>query len=97
MVRKNPLLKPSRNVIVEKYVCDLTLEEAIQSIYPDWRLFNYPHGQPGEMLADRNFVSFNGRIGTIIYAECDFSDKKKVPLSKQNRDDLLKLGLLKRE
>lgn len=96
MVRKNPQLKPSRNVIVEEYVSDVTLEQAIQSIYPDWKLFNYPHGQPGETFQDGNFVSFNGRIGTIIYAECDFVDKKKVPLSKQNRDDLLKLGLLRK-
>lgn len=96
MVRKNPLLKPSRNVIVENYFSDVNLEQAIQSIYPDWKLFNYPHGQPGETFPNGSFVSFNGRIGTVIYAECDFADKKKVPLSKQNRDDLLKLGLLKR-
>jgi len=96
MVRKNPLLKPSRNVIVEKYVSDETFEQAIQSIYPDWKLFNYPHGQPGETFPDGNFVSFNGRIGTVVYAECDFSDKKKLPLSKQNRNDLLKLGLLRK-
>lgn len=97
MVRKNPQLKPSRNVIVEEYVSDVTLEQAIQSIYPDWKLFNYPHGQPGETFPDGSFVSFNGRIGTVIYAECDFADKMKVPLSKQNRDDLLRLGLLKKE
>jgi len=97
MVRKNPQLKPSRNVIVEKYVCDITLEKAIESIYPDWKLFNYPHGEPGTKFPDGNFISFNGRVGTIIYSECDFTDKKNVPLSKQNRDDLLKLGLLKRE
>jgi len=96
MVRKNLQLKPSRNVIVEEYVSDVTLEQAIQSIYPDWRLFNYPHGQPGETFPDGSFVSFNGRIGTVIYAECDFADRKKVPLSKQNRDDLLKLGLLRK-
>lgn len=97
MVRKNPQLKSSRNVIVEKYACDLTVEEAVQSIYPDWRLFNYPHGKPGDIFSDGNFVSFNGRIGTVVYAECDFADKKKVPLSKQNRDDLLKLRLLNKE
>ncbi|MFA4936128.1 MAG: hypothetical protein WC568_09875, partial [Candidatus Methanoperedens sp.] len=95
MVRKNPALQPTREPITPgHYVCSKTLAEAIRMIYPDSHLFKYPHGEAGTMIDDGSFVSFNGRVGTQIYAFCDFKDKKDVPLSSTNRDDLLKLKLI---
>ncbi len=95
MVRKaNELSEGSKVMSEQKYVCDLTLNQSIAKIYPDWRNFNYPHGPAGTLFKDGTFVSFNGRVGTVIYGYADFADKKKVPLSKQNMDDLRKLGLL---
>lgn len=95
MVRKNPALMPTREPIVpNNYVCGLTLAEAIRRIYPDSHLFRYPHGDAGRLLVDNSFVSFNGRIGTVIYAYCDFTDKKEVPLSSTNKNDLLRLNLI---
>lgn len=79
----------------ERYICDLTLNQAIAKIYPDWRNFNYPHGPAGKLFKDGTFVSFNGRVGKIIYGYADFTDKKNIPLSQQNRNDLMKLGLLR--
>lgn len=77
----------------ENYICSLNLAEAIQRIYPD-HSFNYPHGEAGKRFIDGSFVSFNGRIGKIIYAYCDFKDMINVPLSLKNRDDLLKFDLI---
>lgn len=95
MVRKNPALQPNRAPITPvNYICSLTLTEAIQEIYPDFHLFTYPHGEAGRLFGDRSFVSFNGRVGTVIYAYCDFKDKKNVPLSSTNKDDLLRLRLI---
>lgn len=78
----------------ERYTCDITLNQAIAKIYPDWRNFNYPHGPAGTLFKDGTFVSFNGRVGKIIYGYADFADKKKIPLSQQNKTDLITLGLL---
>ncbi len=95
MVKKNPALQPVQgNIIVRNYVSQLTLNKAIQSIYPECNKFTYPHGEAGQVFSDRRFVSFNGRIGEVVYAYCDFQDKRKVPLSATNRDDLLKLRLI---
>ncbi len=94
MVRKNVELQKGRDIIPGNYVCSLTLKKAIETIYPDASRFTYPHGQPGQMLAGGRFISFNGRIGEVVYAYCDFTDKKNVPLSSTNRDDLLKLRLM---
>lgn len=94
MVRKNPLLKPVRTVEARNYVCNMKLQEAIHDIYPDWKDFTYPHGPAGTLFKDGSFVSFNGRVGTIIYAYCDFADKKNVPLSSTNMSDLMRLGKL---
>lgn len=92
-MRKNPELKQARTIEPRNYVCGLTLQKAIQKIYPDGE-GTYPHGPAGTLFKDGSFVSFNGRVGTVIYAYCDFTDKKKVPLSKTNMDDLTRLGLL---
>ncbi|MBW6481330.1 MAG: hypothetical protein K0B37_18030 [Bacteroidales bacterium] len=94
MVRKNPLLNSTRTVKARYYVCNMKMNEAIEEIYPDWRQYNYPHGRPGIQFKDGSFVSFNGRVGTVIYAYCDFTDKPNVPLSKTNSDDLMRLGKL---
>lgn len=94
MVKKNPTLQPNREIKPGNYVSSLVLKEAIQAIYPDSRSFTYPHGEAGRIFSDGSFVSFNGRIGTIIHAHCDFKDKKNVPLSATNKGDLLKLRLI---
>jgi hypothetical protein len=94
MVKKNPLLNPHENVEVKKYVCSLKLQKAIEQIYPKYDDFKYPHGAPGTVNKGK-FVSFNGRLGAHIHGYCDFADKSNVPLSMTNRDDLLKLGLIK--
>lgn len=94
MVRKNPLLKSTRKIEPRNYVCNLTLHEAIEEIYPDWRNFTYPHGPAGTIFKDETFVSFNGRVGSAIYAYCDFADKKNVSLSSTNMSDLMRLGKL---
>jgi len=92
-MRKNPELKQARTIEARNYVCGLTLQKAIQKIYPGGE-GTYPHGPAGTLFKDGSFVSFNGRVGTIIYAYCDFADRKNVPLSKTNMDDLIRLGLL---
>lgn len=95
MVKKNPLLnKREREIEPRHYICNLTLQQAIKEIYPDPSSFTYPHGRPGEVLEDKSFISFNGRIGTVVYAYCDFVGKKDVPLSSTNFSDLMKLGKL---
>jgi hypothetical protein len=71
------------------------LQQAIKEVYPDPSPFKYPHGRAGDILKDGSFVSFNGRVGTVIYAYCDFVGKKNVPLSSTNFSDLLKLEKLK--
>ena len=89
----NPLSEINRHIESENYICSLNLAEAIQRICPD-HSFTYPHGEAGKRLSDESFVSFNGRIGRIIYAYCDFKDMINVPLSSKNRDDLLKFHLI---
>lgn len=92
MVRKNPALNKRAPIAPKRYECELTLKKAIQEIYPDASSFTYPHGKPGDILNDGSgFISFNGRIGTVIYGYCDFADKKNVALSSTNLSDLLKL------
>ncbi len=94
-IKKNPALQPNKpSIIPGHYVCSLTLKEAIKEIYPDCQNFKYPRGEAGRLFNDGRFISFNGREGTVIYAYCDFKDKKNVQLSSTNRDDLLKLGLI---
>ncbi len=87
-------MQPNKPIMPGHYVCSLTLGESIKEIYPDCRNFKYPHGEAGRLLNDGSFISFNGRVGTVIYAYCDYKDKKNVPLSSTNRNDLLKLGLI---
>ena len=94
MVRKNPSLQPNRKIRAGDYLSSLTLADAIRAIYPDCNNFTYPNGEAGRMFSDGSFVSFNGRIGKITHAHCDFKDKKKVPLSATNKSDLLKLRLI---
>jgi len=95
MVRKASELSEGSKVMSEQnFGCNLTLNQAIAKIYPDCRNFKYPHGPAGTKFKNGTFVSFNGREGTVIYGYADFADKKKVPLSQQNRNDLMKLGLL---
>lgn len=89
----NPVSELNRHIEPENYICSLNLAEAIQRIYPD-HSFTYPHGEAGKRFSDGSFVSFNGRIGRIIYAYCDFKDMINVPLSSKNRDDLLKFHLI---
>lgn len=93
-IKKNPALQPNKPIIAGHYVSSLPLAAAIKEIYPDSQNFKYPHGEAGRLSNDGSFISFNGRVGTVIYAYCDFHDKKNVPLSSTNRDDLLKLGLI---
>ncbi|KAF5423373.1 MAG: hypothetical protein C5S45_01010, partial [Candidatus Methanocomedens sp.] len=88
-----PVSQLNRYIEPENYICSLNLAEAIQRIYPD-NSFTYPHGEAGKRFSDGKFVSFNGRIGKIIYAHCDFKDMINVPLSSKNRDDLLKFHLI---
>jgi hypothetical protein len=96
MVKKNPLLNNrNREIKPKHYACNLTLQQAIKEIYPDPSPFKYPHGQAGDILKNGSFVSFNGRVGTVIYAYCDFRDNINVPLSDTNFKDLLKLEKLK--
>ena len=94
MVRKNISLQNNQKIKPKNYGSNLTLAEAIHTIYPDCHLFNYPHGKAGREFIDGSFVSFNGKKGTVIYAYCDFKDKKNVPLSSTNENDLLKLHLI---
>jgi hypothetical protein len=94
MVGKNPALQSNTQIKPDYYLCNLTLAEAIKEIYDEPHKFSYPHGEAGRVFNDGSFVSFNGVKGKVIYAYCDFKDKKKVYLSKTNRDDLRKLNLI---
>ena len=66
-----------------------SLEEVIE-YYNRNKKHKYPHGEPGIVFKDGRFVSFNGKIGRIIYAYCDFDDVKNVPLSKSDKYKLRK-------
>ena len=94
MVKKNPAVQSNPQIIPTHVLCNLTLKEAIKHIYTEPSRFMYLHGEAGTVFPDGSFISFNGVKGKTIYAYCDFKDKKNVPLSKTNRDDLRKLNLI---
>ncbi len=91
-IKKNPALQPIK-VVPKHCVCKLTLDEAIKAIYPNTK-YEYKAGLPGTLLPDGRFVNLIGEIGAVIYAYCDFIDKKNVPLSKNHMDSMYKLKLI---
>lgn len=90
--KKNPALQGSK-VVPKNCVCKLTLDEAIKALYPDTK-YEYKAGPPGSLLPSGEFVSLIGEVGKVIYAKCDFKDKKGVPLSKTHLDNLYRLNLI---
>ncbi len=81
------------NVVIKHCVCNLTLDDAIKTVYPK-KKYEYKAGPPGTLFPNGEFVSLIGEIGTGIYAYCDFKDKKGVPLSKTHMEHLFKLKLI---
>lgn len=91
-IKKSSALQPS-NVVPKHCVCQLTLDDAIKTVFPKTK-YAYKAGPPGTLLPGGKFVSLIGEVGTVIYAYCDFKDKKGVPLSKAHMDHLYKLKLI---
>lgn len=91
-IKKNIALQ-SNKVVPKHCVCQLTLDDAIKIVFPDTK-YAYKAGPPGTLLPGGNFVSLNGEVGTVIYAYCDFKDKKGVPLSKTHMNHLYNQKLI---